>query len=146
MFKLKEIREYEDYSLAEIAQKIHVSKSSYADWESARAVIPLKHMVSLANVYHISLDYLFGLSDDMSKILEKRVLNPNIIEVVVKNIKRIRKEKGITQEQLALDVGISYDYYRHFEADLGKEGISVINLYKISVVLGVDIGTFFVSK
>ena len=72
--------------------------------------------------------------------------DPNIIEVVVKNIKRIRKEKGITQEQLALDVGISYDYYRHFEADLGKEGISVINLYKISVVLGVDIGTFFVSK
>ena len=72
--------------------------------------------------------------------------DPNIIEVVVKNIKRIRKEKGITQEQLALDVGISYDYYRHFEADLGKEGISVINLYKISVVLGVNIGTFFVSK
>lgn len=72
--------------------------------------------------------------------------DPNIIEVVVKNIKRIRKEKGITQEQLALDVGISYDYYRHFEADLGKEGISVINLYKISVVLVVDIGTFFVSK
>ena len=72
--------------------------------------------------------------------------DPNIIEVVVKNIKRIRKEKGITQEQLALDVGISYDYYRHFEADLGKEGISVINLYKISVVLGVDIGTFFVFK
>lgn len=72
--------------------------------------------------------------------------DPNIIEVVVKNIKRIRKEKGITQEQLALDIGISYDYYRHFEADLGKEGISVINLYKISVVLGVDIGTFFVSK
>ena len=31
MFKLKEIREYEDYSLAEIAQKIYVSKSSYAD-------------------------------------------------------------------------------------------------------------------
>ena len=72
--------------------------------------------------------------------------DPNIIEVVVKNIKRIRKEKGITQEQMALDVGISYDYYRHFEADLGKEGISVINLYKISVVLGVDIGTFFVTK
>lgn len=104
MFKLKEIREYEDYSLAEIAQKIHVSKSSYADWESARAVIPLKHMVSLANVYHISLDYLFGLSDDMSKILEKRVLNPLKIS---NNIKNFRVEKGLTQEQMAQELFVS---------------------------------------
>ena len=104
MFKLKEIREYEDYSLAEIAQKIHVSKSSYADWESARAVLPLKHMVSRANVYHISLDYLFGLSDDMSKILEKRVLNPLKIS---NNIKNFRVEKGLTQEQMAQELFVS---------------------------------------
>ena len=31
MFKLKETREYEDFSLSEIAQKIFASKSSYAD-------------------------------------------------------------------------------------------------------------------
>lgn len=104
MFKLKEIREYEDYSLAEIAQKIHVSKSSYADWESARAVIPLKHMVSLANVYHVSLDYLFGLSDDMSKILEKRVLNSLKVS---NNIKNFRVEKGLTQEQMAQKLFVS---------------------------------------
>ena len=104
MFKLKEIREYEDYSLAEIAQKIHVSKSSYADWESARAVIPLKHMVSLANVYHVSLDYLFGLSDDMSKILEKRVLNSLKVS---NNIKNFRVEKGLTQEQMAQELFVS---------------------------------------
>ncbi len=72
--------------------------------------------------------------------------NPNIIQTVVKNIIRIRKEKNITQEQLALDIGILYDYYRHFEAELGREGITVANLYKISVVLGVDIGTFFVDR
>lgn len=114
MFKLKEIREYEDYSLAEIAQKIHVSKSSYADWESARAVIPLKHMVSLANVYHISLDYLFGLSDDMSKILEKRVLNPLKIS---NNIKSFRIEKGLTQEQIAQELFVSRSTLSRYETN-----------------------------
>lgn len=104
MFKLKEIREYEDFSLSEIAQKILVSKSSYADWESARAVIPLKHMVSLANIYHVSLDYLLGLSNDMSKILEKRVLNPLKVS---KNIKSFRVEKGLTQEQMAQELFVS---------------------------------------
>ena len=114
MFKLKEIREYEDYSLAEIAQKIHVSKSSYADWESARAVIPLKHMVSLANVYHISLDYLFGLSDDMSKILEKRILNPLKIS---NNIKSFRIEKGLTQEQIAQELFVSRSTLSRYETN-----------------------------
>lgn len=114
MFKLKEIREYEDYSLAEIAQKIYVSKSSYADWESARAVIPLKHMVSLANVYHISLDYLFGLSDDMSKILEKRVLNPLKIS---NNIKSFRIKKGLTQEQIAQELFVSRSTLSRYETN-----------------------------
>ena len=95
MFKLKEIREYEDYSLAEIAQKIHVSKSSYADWESARAVIPLKHMVSLANVYHISLDYLFGLTDlkqyKNSKIMSK------VAQTIENEINKFFKDKEDTK-------------------------------------------------
>ena len=79
MFRLKELREYEAYSMSEIANKIHVSKSSYADWESGKAVIPLKHMISLANVYHVSLDYLFGLSDKLEKIFEFRTLNSSRI-------------------------------------------------------------------
>ena len=105
MFRLKEIREYEGYSLSEIAKKIYISKSSYADWESARTIIPLKHMVVLANIYHVSLDYLFGLSDDMSKIFEKRVLNSLKIS---NNIKSFRIEKGLSQEQLAQELFVSH--------------------------------------
>ena len=74
------------------------------------------------------------------------IFNPDILQTVVKNIIRIRKEKNITQEQLALDIDMSYDYYRHFEAGLGKNGIKVTNLYKIAVVLGVDIGVFLLKR
>lgn len=104
MFRLKELREYEAYSMSEIANKIHVSKSSYADWESRRAVIPLKHMISLANVYHVSLDYLFGLSDKLEKIFEFRTLNSS---KVADQLKKFRIEKGLTQEELAHEIFIS---------------------------------------
>ena len=69
--------------------------------------------------------------------------NRNIIEVVAKNVRKYRKLVGITQEQLALDIGVSNDFLRRFETTLGKEGMSLNTLYKISVVLDVSMEKFF---
>jgi transcriptional regulator with XRE-family HTH domain len=69
--------------------------------------------------------------------------NENIIEIIAQNIRKYRIEKKITQEQLAIDIGVSPEYYRKFESTLGSEGISLTNVYKISVVLGVNIDKFF---
>jgi len=68
---------------------------------------------------------------------------PNIIEVVAKNVRKYRKLAGITQEQLATDIGVSNDFLRRFESTLGKEGMSLNTLYKISVVLAVTMDKFF---
>lgn len=69
--------------------------------------------------------------------------NENILSVISSNIRKYRIEKGVTQEQLAVDIGISYDYLRRIESQKGKEGISLMSLYKISVVLGVTMDKFF---
>ena len=69
--------------------------------------------------------------------------NVNIIEVVARNVRKYRKMAGITQEQLALDIGVSNDFLRRFETTLGKEGMSLNTLYKISVVLNVSMEHFF---
>lgn len=34
------------------------------------------------------------------------------MEIISQNIKKYRKEAGITQEQLAVDIGRSYDFVR----------------------------------
>lgn len=39
---------------------------------------------------------------------------------ISKNIRKYREEAGITQEQLAIDIGISPDYLRRFETNNGK--------------------------
>lgn len=67
----------------------------------------------------------------------------DIIKTVSKNVRKYRKLAGITQEQLAVDIDMSYDYLRRFESQLGKEGLSLMSLYKISVVLGVPMNKFF---
>lgn len=67
----------------------------------------------------------------------------DIISVVASNVRKYRIEKGITQEQLAVDIGMSYDYLRRFESEHGREGLSLSRLYKISVVLDISMDKFF---
>lgn len=74
------------------------------------------------------------------------VFNEDIIKIIAKNIRKYRKEKNITQEQLAVDIGVSPEFYRKFESTLGSEGISLINVYKISIVLDIRIDKLFETE
>lgn len=67
----------------------------------------------------------------------------NIMEIVSYNIKKYRKKAGITQEQLAVDIGKSYDFVRRLEFKKGEIGCSLDTIYKISVVLNQPIWKFF---
>ena len=71
------------------------------------------------------------------------IFKNDIIETVAKNVRKYRKVAGITQEQLALDIGVSNDFLRRFETTKGKEGLSLNTLYKISIVLNVTMDKFF---
>ena len=67
----------------------------------------------------------------------------NIMEPISINIRKYRKLAGITQEQLAVDVGRSYDFIRRLEYKKGAIGCSIDTLYKISIVLGVTMDKLF---
>lgn len=71
------------------------------------------------------------------------IFNDDIIKIIAKNVRKYRKINGITQEQLAIDIDVSPEFYRKFESTLGSEGISLINVYKISIVLNVRIDKLF---
>ena len=67
----------------------------------------------------------------------------NIMKRISINIRKYIKLAGITQEQLAVDVGRSYDFIRRLEYKKGAVGCSIDTLYKISIVLGVTMDKFF---
>ena len=62
---------------------------------------------------------------------------------ISRNIKKYRKLKGYTQEQLALYTDRSFEFIRRIESDKGKKGFSVDTLYRIAVVLGITMNELF---
>ncbi len=81
----------------------------------------------------------------MTRFKREFNFNENIIETIAYNVIKYRKISGITQEQLALDIGKSPEYIRKFESTKGSEGMALLTLYKISIVLDVSIEKFFES-
>ena len=79
----------------------------------------------------------------MTRFKRDFVFNENIIEVIAYNVIKYRKINHITQEQLAIDIGVSPEFIRKFESTKGSEGLKLITLYKISVVLNTSIDKFF---
>lgn len=79
----------------------------------------------------------------MAKFKRDFTFDDEIIKTIATNIRKYRKERKITQEQLALDIDVSPEFYRRFESTLGSEGISLTNVYKISVVLDIRIDKLF---
>jgi len=67
-----------------------------------------------------------------------------ILDIVSSNVKKYRKEKGFTQMQLALDIGMSGGAYLG-RAELRKANhhFNIVHLAKISKVLNVPIIKFF---
>lgn len=79
----------------------------------------------------------------MTTFKREFAFDENIMVKVSANIKKYRRIAGITQEQLAVDVGKSYDFIRRLEFKKGAIGCSIDTLYRISVVLGVTMDKFF---
>jgi len=68
-------------------------------------------------------------------------MNTNILKNLGLKIKKLRREKGLTQEVLAEKVNIHPTYVGKIES--GKNNISVIMLYKISRALDVKLSQMF---
>lgn len=67
--------------------------------------------------------------------LENSVLRNNISY----NIKKYRKLRKYTQEELAEFANISYDFMRRIEGTKGTCGFSVYTLYKLALALDVSL-------
>ena len=72
--------------------------------------------------------------------------NSNIYLVVAKNIRKYRRLRNMTQEDLAKKTGYSYSYIRRIEAPKCSKNFSIQTIYNISLVLEVPIKYLFDDK
>lgn len=62
--RLKEMRENRELTQRIIAQILKTSERQYSRWETGFTEIPAHHLVSLADFYQVSTDYLLGRTND----------------------------------------------------------------------------------
>ena len=58
--RLRDLREDHDKTQSEIAQVIGTSQTMYARYERGANELPIRHLIWLADYYHVSTDYILG--------------------------------------------------------------------------------------
>lgn len=61
--RIGELRIDNDIKQIEIAKYLDVGQGTYSGYESGKIKIPVDKLLLLAKFYHVSTDYLLGLSD-----------------------------------------------------------------------------------
>ena len=61
--RLKDLREDNDITQANIAKMLNIRQNTYSQYENQKREIPLSLLWKLADYYNTSIDYLVGRTD-----------------------------------------------------------------------------------
>ena len=61
--RIRALREDHDLTQEKVGQAINVPQRTYAYYESGQRMIPPSVLSALADLYHVSVDYLLGRTD-----------------------------------------------------------------------------------
>ena len=62
--RLRDLREDSDLSQTAVASLLHIQQTVYARYERGFQTIPLEHLLTLANYYKVSVDYILERTDN----------------------------------------------------------------------------------
>lgn len=85
--RLKELRKQAHLTQVELAGKLGIVQSSYADWERGKKKPTQENLVKIAQVLNVSVDYLVGNSEENADELDN-------IELLFR-----MNSKGLTKEE-----------------------------------------------
>lgn len=63
--RIKNLREDHDYTQEYVANYLGTSQTMYARYERGANELPIRHLLSLCQLYHVSSDYILGLSNKL---------------------------------------------------------------------------------
>ena len=64
--RLRDLREDADLSQKQVAALLGIQQTVYSRYERGFQTIPLEHLLTLADFYHVSTDYLLGRTKNPS--------------------------------------------------------------------------------
>lgn len=72
--RIRDLREDADLSQRQIAEIIHMHKTTYTRYETGEREIPFNIAILLAKHYKVSLDYIAGLTNNKEPNTNNRIV------------------------------------------------------------------------
>lgn len=123
-------QQYETERCSTIIKK---KEDTYSKWERGINDFSVEFANELANLYNVSLDYLFGLCNNSEKCINRKINNSLIKERLI----LLRKEKKLTQIELSQILGYHQRTYAHYET--GDVLPTIYKLYYIALYYDVSL-------
>lgn len=70
--RMRDLREDHDKTQQDIADILGTSQTMYARYERGANELPLRHVITLCNYYHVSADYFLALSNEKRPVIYKK--------------------------------------------------------------------------
>ena len=62
--RLKELREERHITQTTLANYLHIKQNTYSQYENGQRQLSIETLISLAEFYDVSIDYLLGLTEE----------------------------------------------------------------------------------
>ena len=104
MNRLRDLREDHDLKQADVAKILGISQQYYQCYEAEKNELPLRHCITLAKFYNVSIDYIVGIVPIPKSLNGDRNLSMNKLDTVIERIKKATPEVQQIIEKI-LDIG-----------------------------------------
>ncbi len=102
--RLRQLREQRRWTQEDLGRKVDRSKSVICSYENGLKLPPLEILVQLADIFHVSLDWLAGL--DKGECLQIQGLSPEQKQIFAMLLEEFQAEHkptdGLTPRQLSI--------------------------------------------
>ena len=95
---MRDLREDADMTQQQVADFLGTSQTMYARYERGANELPIRHLLALCKLYHVSADYILGIKGEYGA--SPHIVRPHSQELTAENQRALKKyEKFLLSEQ-----------------------------------------------
>ncbi len=112
--RIKDVREDNDYTQNELADKLNVNRSTYANWENGDKLIPLEILDKISVLFNVPFSYLLNNESIKDKTIKIKKLD---YDYLLSKLNTIKKNKKYSYQDIGDAIGVTrgtaYKYYNN---------------------------------
>ncbi len=113
--RLEDLRLDNNLKQRDVAAILKVKVNTYSKWENCINDMPIAKCSELAHFYHVSLDYLLGLSNYYD---EDKSFTSMHLSLLPQRMFKERKKRALTQKEVGKKIGFTQRAYSNYETGL----------------------------